>query len=114
MVANALLDTGSNKSCVVEDFAEHLKLSPIKKGTIIQSGVKRSSIYLLDFIFTENIVYRNIEVMAIPKQPTELGNFDILIGMDIIRTGDLVIKSGFGNTVIFFDVMDSENKDGIG
>ena len=110
---NALLDTGSNKSCIVKEFADRLGLLPINQGIIIQASAVMNSIYSLNFIFSENLVYTNVQVMAIPKQPTVWGNYDVLIGMDIIRTGNLTINSASGNTLIAFEVKESENKNGV-
>jgi hypothetical protein len=110
--ANALFDTGSNKSGITKEFAKQLELEKFDDRVIIQDILNKRPIYLIDFNFGENIKYRNIQVIEVAQQPYD--PFDVLVGMDILRTGDLTIKSSSGDTRIIFEVTMSENKDGVG
>lgn len=110
--ANALFDTGSNKSGITKEFAEQLGLEQFDNGIIIQDILNNRPIYLIDFHLGEIIKYTNVQVIEVAQQ---LGDpFDVLIGMDILRTGDLSIESLSGDTRLIFQVSTSENKDGVG
>jgi hypothetical protein len=109
----ALFDTGSNKSCVTKPVIELLKLDKINNGVIFQDVRNDRPIYLLNFIFEEGIEYTNIKVMEVEKHPVDPEPFDVLVGMDILRTGDFSIKSSSGDTRIIFEVRESENKNGV-
>jgi hypothetical protein len=109
--ANALFDTGSNKSGITKEFVGELGLEKFNDGVIIQDTVNRRPIYLLDFNFGEHIKYTNIQIIEVAQQKDD--PFDVLIGMDILRTGNFTVESSSGNTRIIFEVGVSENKDSV-
>lgn len=111
--ARALFDIGSNKSCVTKDVIEILNLKKIDDGVIFQDVCNEQLIYLLSFIFGEDIKYTNIKVMEVRMHPEDPEPFDVVVGMDILRTGDFSIKSSSGDTKFTFEVGVSENKDGV-
>ena len=109
--ANALFDTGSNKSGITKEFAEQLELKKIDRGVIIQDILNNRPIYLIDFNFGENIKYTNVQTIEVAQQP--LDPFDVLIGMDILGTGNFTVESSSRNTRIIFEVRMSENKNSL-
>jgi hypothetical protein len=63
---------------------------------------------LLDFNFGEHIKYANVQVIEVSPHPYD--PFDVLIGMDILGTGNFTVESSSRNTRIIFEVRMSENK----
>jgi hypothetical protein len=59
---------------------------------------KPSNVYLMDMIFPDKITANN--VLAAEIIPS--GEFDIIIGMNIISLGDFAITNDYGKTIMSF------------
>jgi len=116
--ARALIDAGATTTCISTRLAQKLKIQPIGKVPI--QGVSRASyhnsyLFMVAFPFPlppgsaapvslpapkQNEVQAKIHILQIVIHGVEFdpGNagFDVLLGMDVIRTGTLVVQ-GDGN-----------------
>lgn len=93
----AIWDTGATSTCITRRIATKLGLEP--SGKAVASGVhgsKEVSTYFINLYLPNNI-----SILGIPAIEAEIsGDVDVLIGMDVIRYGDLSI-SNFNNRTIF-------------
>jgi hypothetical protein len=95
----AMWDTGSTGCCISQKLAEYLELISIASLDLTSvHDSKPSSIYLLDMIFPDKIKANN--VLAAEIIPS--GEFDIIIGMNIISLGDFAITNDHGKTTMSF------------
>lgn len=116
--ARALIDTGATTTCISARLAKQLKMQPIGKVPI--QGVSRASYhnsYLFMIAFPFALPPGAAAAVALPSpKPNEVqaqihvlqpvihgvefnaenAGFDVLLGMDVIRTGTLVVQ-GDGN-----------------
>ena len=99
-----LWDTGATGSVITKKTAESLKLSPIKKATVIGvHGKKSVNVYFVNIALHN----KNITLNAAVTECDELSddnNIGMLIGMNIITMGDFAITNFKGNTVMSFCV----------
>lgn len=97
----ALWDTGANVSVICSAVAKNLGLEA-KGSTKLRyaNGVQKTNIYRLDLHLSEDIVFKNIFV----RECNDGGNFEMIIGMDVISRGDLRILNRSGKTVFEFEV----------
>jgi predicted aspartyl protease len=94
----ALWDTGATGSLITTDLAKKLSLQPISKTLInTPSGESESNIYSVDLYLPNGTRIINVRVLeGIPA------GCDMLIGMDVIGTGDLSITNYNRKTTFSF------------
>ena len=96
---NAMWDTGALYSVVSRRVVEKLALAPIDRGIAYTvQGSYDASIYLLDLMLPNRML-----VKALRVSEGDFDDCDILIGMDVIRLGDLSITN-LHNTVFSFRI----------
>ncbi|MEO5360600.1 MAG: SEC-C metal-binding domain-containing protein [Nitrospirota bacterium] len=95
---NAIWDTGATNSVITQKVVDDLALMPI--------GMKRvKSVSTEEVVNTYNVsifLPNNMCVYGLEVTLGKMTDFDILIGMDIIRTGDLAVSHKEGKTVLSF------------
>lgn len=97
-IESMVWDTGATNTLISSQVVEALGLASIEKslvegvGGIIKSAVYNISIYLAD-----NIVFKNVKVLC-----SDIGDYDLVVGMDIIAQGDFVISSNKGQVCFSF------------
>jgi hypothetical protein len=104
------LDTGCNVTSITRRLARTLALMPTRYDDAQTSaGEIQTSLYWASIILPHEIMFPNIEVVEfVEKKKDSLkrmkpeDDFDVLIGMDIITSGDLAITNDAGNTVVSF------------
>lgn len=104
---NALWDTGATGSVISQKVVDDLGLDVIR--TTIVSGVhghEESNVYLVNIMMPNNVVVPGVAVTK-----GDLGGNDVLIGMDIIKEGDLALTNYKGKTVFTFRVPSQEGID---
>ena len=89
----AIWDTGATSSCISPKLVKELGLHATKMVKVggINNSKKNCNMYLVDFRLPNGVVVRG-EVVG-----TQMAGADVLIGMDVISTGDSAIshdKSG--------------------
>ena len=101
----ALVDTGATGSCISRRFAADAQLKPYKMGTVIGAhGIAIVPVYRIDVLLPNGILFTNMEVAEFYG-----GNdFDFIIGMNILRKGDMALTNAKGKTVFSFRIPPAE------
>ena len=103
----AIWDTGAEMSAISQDFVQKLGLIPVGKAKNYTAG----GMVNVD-IFVINIkLPSNIEFSMIPVTGNDLGDTDMLIGMDIISKGDFAITNVGWKTTFSFRIPSIETID---
>jgi len=101
IVVKALWATGANRSCVSVKTAKRLGLLKIDTSdTVGAGGVFYSFVHLVDIALPNKISVRNVRVTEFIDE----GDFDIIIGMDIITCGDFAVSNYNRETIVSFRV----------
>lgn len=97
---NGLWDTGASRSSIDKRVAEAMELIPIGKSSIsTANGVVAVNTYLIDITLPNNVTIQNVIVSG-----ANLGDIDLLIGMDIIGLGDFAITNTNKSTTFSFRI----------
>ncbi|SFN32510.1 Aspartyl protease [Nitrosospira briensis] len=96
---NACWDTGATKSVITQRVVEACGLKSIRaiKPILLQGvdGFERSAAYVINLSLPDKVTFHNFTVVS--KNPGNVW-WDVLIGMDIISTGEFSIRSVNGKT----------------
>ena len=93
----ALIDTGATGSIISRKAADELKLAPLKKilvetgaGTVLKSAYR---VNIHSIVMDEEVTrvhhHIGVEVTEFPG-----GDFDVILGMDLIMRGSLYVADG--------------------
>lgn len=100
---HAIWDTGATHSAIIQGVVDQCGLQPIGKAKLDHAGTNdepdETDVYLVNIRLPNRVVVENIRVSR--------GGFkggDVLIGMDIINTGDFAITHKDGNTKFTFQI----------
>lgn len=94
----AIWDTGATKSVVSPKLVTQLSLIP--SGMTVMRGVhgqKTVSTYFISIVLPNKVTVNSVRVAE-----GDLGNCDVLLGMDIIKLGDFSISNLNGRTAWTF------------
>jgi predicted aspartyl protease len=95
----ALIDTGATRSSISRNFAAAAQLLSFKRAVVrTAQGEFVSPVYRVDIVFPNGLVIKNVEVT---EYSTKL-DFGFIVGMDILRTGDMCISNADNITVFSF------------
>ncbi len=87
---NALWDTGASQCVISQKFVSSLGLTPIGSGLVRHAGGSSScNRYLLNFYLPNRVAFPGVMV----SECDIADNFDIIIGMDIITSGDFSLTN---------------------
>ena len=96
--AKVLWDTGATASVVTKSVVDALNLFPIGKIEVHHAnGTSIVNTYYVNVYLPNRISYKFIKVSE-----GILGEFDLLIGMDIITTGDFAVTNSSKRTTFSF------------
>jgi predicted aspartyl protease len=97
--AQALIDTGATRSSISRNFAGAAQLASFRRALVrTAQGEFFSPVYRVDVVFPNSLTIKNVDVT---EYSTKL-DFDFIIGMDILRTGDMCISNADNVTVFSF------------
>jgi predicted aspartyl protease len=97
---NGLWDTGASGSVITQKCVDELNLKPIGKAKSFNAnGSAVVDVYSINLFLPNNVGF-----VAIRVTKGILNGFDILIGMDIISSGDFAITNLDGKTTFSFRV----------
>ena len=103
--SNALIDTGATGSCISRKFAQEAGLKPFMMGQVRGAhGVATVPVYIVDLLLPNGIMFENMEVTEFYGGE----NFDFIIGMNILRMGDMALSNAKGQTVFSFRMPPAE------
>ena len=104
-VKTTVWDTGATNTIISPSIVTALGLKPYKKSLIEGvGGTMDSSVYKIT-IYTDN----GIEFKSINALCGDIGDYDLIIGMDIIMQGDFVISNKDGATWFSFRYPSTEH-----
>jgi predicted aspartyl protease len=94
----AIWDTGATGTVVTQNVISRLGLKPIRMVEAhTAGGTKRTEVYLANVMLPNQVHFPNVHVAR-----GEIVGADVLIGMEIITTGDFAITNQDGKTVCSF------------
>ncbi|MBR0403214.1 retroviral-like aspartic protease family protein [Candidatus Saccharibacteria bacterium] len=94
---SAIWDTGATNTVISKQVARELKLKPISTTELrVVNGTIICNVYKIII----NIANRIKKVINVTE--AELGNIDVLIGMDIIGDGDFTITGDYPNRLLSY------------
>lgn len=103
----ALWDTGATKSSISQKVVDALGLKPVSKGkNHTAAGIVDTYLYIVNIILPSNVGIPCLMVTC-----SDLGDIDVLIGMDVINKGDFAITNVKGKTTFSFRVPSIETID---
>lgn len=96
----AVWDTGATNTVVTSTVIERIGSRPITYVPVGTAGgeVKNAPVHLLNIVLPNNVIIPNIQVTELK----DLNSCDILVGMDIISSGDFAITHPSGRAVFSF------------
>jgi hypothetical protein len=101
-----LWDTGATGSSISRGLARHLGLKIVDMCYVSGvSGIQPSPVYLVDIRLPSKVAIDNVRVTEF----LDNGNFEMLIGMDIITIGDFAISNKDKKTIVSFRTPPSDN-----
>jgi hypothetical protein len=94
----AIWDTGATGSVVTQYVVDTLSLKPIRLAVVQTApGTHRTEVYLVNIILPNGVQFHTVHVSR-----GDITGTEVLIGMDIITTGDFAITNLGGKTVMSF------------
>jgi hypothetical protein len=95
---HAIWDTGATASAVTQHVVDTLSLKPIRMAVVqTGAGAYRTEVYLVNIALPNHVTFHSVHVTR-----GDIAEADVLIGMDIIGTGDFAITNLKGKTVCSF------------
>ena len=100
----AIWDTGASGSAISYHVASDLGLkSHGKRPVHTANGEREADIYLVDFFFQNDIEGRSMVIYPeVTVTDGDIQGVDVLIGMDIIGSGDFAVTNYDGKTCVSF------------
>ena len=102
----AVWDTGATKTVISTKLVSDLGLSPIGDCDNYTAGnVRKANIYLVNLYLPMGVNIPGLMVIDSELHQTpQLPRYDVLIGMDIIGSGDFCITNHEGQTCMTFEM----------
>jgi|SRR3989344_1909873 len=98
--ANAIWDTGASCTVITKQFAEQIGLIPTGKIQIRGvNHITEENTYLANFYLPNQVCMGFVRIAEVPALS---GGAGILIGMDIIGSGDFSVYTEEGKTIMTF------------
>jgi len=103
----AIWDTGAEMSSVSEKIVQAMGLVPVGRARNYTAGGEIDvNIYVINILLPCNVSFA-----MIPVTGNDLGDADMLIGMDIISQGDFAVTNAGGKTTFSFRIPSIERID---
>ena len=94
----AIWDTGATASVVTQQVVDTLSLKPIRMAVVqTGAGAYRTEVYLVNIVLPNRVQFHTVHVSR-----GDITGAELLIGMDIITTGDFAVTNLGGKTVMSF------------
>lgn len=100
LATKALWDTGATKSVITKGTADALGLTPVGTGMVNHAGGSaQCNQYIVNIILPNRVGFPGVMVSECVNT---VGDFGVIIGMDIITKGDLAITNVGKQTIVSF------------
>lgn len=97
----AIWDTGATSSVITNKVITECFLKPIGMAEVHHAkGKGTSEVFLVNVLLPNNVGVANVRV----TQGDLIGDFEVLIGMDIISRGDFTVSNFSGTTHVSFRI----------
>lgn len=104
---SAIWDTGAEMSSISETVADNMGLVPVGRARNFTAGGEiEVNIYIVNILLPCDVSF-----VMVPVTGTDLGDTDMLIGMDIISQGDFAITNVGSKTTFSFRIPSIERID---
>jgi predicted aspartyl protease len=101
----ALIDTGATGSCISRSLASRAQLKSFEMIKVLGvHGYAFVPVYMVDILLPNGILFSNMEVAEFYGS----NNFDFIIGMNILRKGDMALTNAHGEMVFSFRIPPAE------
>lgn len=105
----AIWDTGATNTVITSKVVKELALKPISKKEVhTANGIATANVYLTDIILPNNVRISGVSVTDCDKLT---GEFEVLIGMDIIKMSDFSVTNSGGKTIMSFGIPSRKTTD---
>jgi len=96
---NAIWDTGATGSVITKKVVQEFDLKPVGMVEVhTASGINTANTYLVNIWLPNKVLVYNLKV----TEGKITGQYEVLIGMDIISRGDFAVTNYNGRTVFTF------------
>lgn len=100
--AKALWDTGATNCAITKAKVDQIGLLPVGKAKVAHAdGESIQDVYILNLHLPNKVI---IPLVRATECKSTRGNFDFIIGMDIITLGDFALTNVGGITTVSFRV----------
>ena len=104
-VESSVWDTGATNTIISTAVVEALELKPVSSTQIEGvGGIIDSSVYRINIYVDGCLEFKSIEALS-----GDIGDYDLIIGMDIITLGDFVISNKDNQTWFAFRYPSSDH-----
>jgi hypothetical protein len=105
----ALWDTGATGSAITPSIARLLNLVPSTKVNVQHAdGISSQNVYYVNIYLPNGVI---VPFVKVTECNNIIGNFEIIIGMDIIALGDFALTHVGGKTTFSFRIPSIETID---
>ena len=98
---DGIWDTGATGSVVTEDVANRLGIQPVDETTNhYVGGSRKADVYLVNILLQNEVLFPGVRVISTQA----ITGADMLIGMDIISSGDFAVTTFRRKTCMTFGI----------
>lgn len=91
-VSSMVWDTGATNTLISSQVVDALELVPLEESLVEGvGGIVKSLVYEISLYLANDIVFKNIKALC-----SDIGDYDLVVGMDIIAQGDFVVSNNQG------------------
>ena len=91
-VSSMVWDTGATNTLISSQVVDALELVPLEESLVEGvGGIVKSLVYEISLYLANDIVFKNVKALC-----SDIGDYDLVVGMDIIAQGDFVVSNNQG------------------
>ena len=94
-VSSMVWDTGATNTLISSQVVDALELVPLEESLVEGvGGIVKSLVYEISLYLANDIVFKNVKALC-----SDIGDYDLVVGMDIIAQGDFVVSNNQGKKI---------------
>ena len=95
-VSSMVWDTGATNTLISSQVVDALELVPLEESLVEGvGGIVKSLVYEISLYLANDIVFKNVKALC-----SDIGDYDLVVGMDIIAQGDFVVSNKDRKSVV--------------